>query len=454
MQLDYSTFLNSKRHVGSKHGFEPTFIPDALFDFQKFLVEWSIEKGRAALFEDCGMGKTIQELVWGENVHRHTNKPVLLLTPLAVSEQTQREGEKFGIPCFRSRNGEIKNGINIANYEKLHKFNPNDFAGVICDESSILKNFDGSRKHDITKFMRKMPYRLLATATAAPNDYIELGTSSEALGELGHIDMLSRFFKNDNNNVATKRMYGKAPKWRFKGHSELLFWRWVVTWARAIRKPSDIGFDDGDFNLPELIVNTYEMTPETSPDGTLFTVPAFTLKEQRDETKRTIDERCERVCELVSDKDTSLIWCNRNDEGNLLSDIIPDAVQITGSDSDEKKEEAFIAFANGEINRLITKPRIGAWGLNFQNCNHMTYFPTHSYEGYYQAVRRCWRFGQKRPVTVDIVLTEGEKRIQANLENKSKAASAMFVKLINEMNNAQEVITTETLEKEVIPSWV
>ena len=251
--MNYADFVASKSHEGADHGFSPTFMPSNLFDFQKAMVEYAVRKGRSALFEDCGMGKTAQLLTWAQNVIEHTNRPVLVLSPLAVAAQTLREAGKFGIEACRSSDGTLPGKLVITNYERLVHFSPSDFAGVVCDESSILKSFDGARKAEITAFMRKVPYRLLATATAAPNDYIELGTSSEALGHLGYMDMLNRFFKNDLNNSATRRHYGEAPKWRFRGHAEQPFWRWVCSWARALRKPSDLGFDDGRFVLPPLI---------------------------------------------------------------------------------------------------------------------------------------------------------------------------------------------------------
>lgn len=454
--VDYVEFLLSRQQRGADKGFDPVYIPDFLFDFQKHLVTWAIRSGRCALFEDCGLGKTPQQLVWAENVARKTDRPVLILAPLAVSSQTVREAEKFGIDCDLSRDGHVKNKITVTNYEKLCKFNASDFAGVVCDESSILKSFDGARKSEITEFMKRVEYRLLATATAAPNDYTELGTSSEALGFMGFMDMLNRFFKNDHNNSGTGRMYGEVVKWRFKGHAELPFWRWVTGWARACRKPSDIGFDDGRFILPSLIENEILVEPETMADGFLFNLPAATLPEQREEKKRTIRERCERVLELVEGRgDQSLIWCQLNDEGDFLEEIIPDSVQVSGADSDDKKEKIFLDFASGRIKRLITKPKIGAWGMNWQNCSHVVYFPSHSYEQYYQAVRRCWRFGQKSDVSVDIVMTEGERLIMKNLQRKNVAASKMFDNLVSEMNNSIKINTVKSFnKKEEFPSWL
>lgn len=453
--MTYAEFLERRSQLAGGDGFKPVNIPDYLFDFQKSLVDWSLTQGRSAIFADCGLGKTPMQLVWADNVVKHTNKPVLILAPLAVSAQTLREAEKFGIDCERSRDGKFKSEIVITNYEKLHLFDWKSFAGVVCDESSILKSFDGSYRQEITDFMRKVPYRLLATATAAPNDYTELGTSSEALGQLGFIDMLNRFFKNDQNNSSTRRLFGEAPKWRFKGHSELPFWRWVTSWARAIRKPSDLGFEDDGFILPALRESEHLIRSDAPADGFLFDVPAATLPEQRAEKKRTINERCEYAAKLVQHDDPAIVWCQLNDEGDTLEEIIPDAVQISGSDKDEKKEESFLSFINGETRVLITKPKIGAWGLNFQHCNHIVYFPSHSYEQYYQAVRRCWRFGQKRDVTVDIVLTEGEKLIMKNLQRKSDQAARMFDNLVSEMQNTLRIHKRQAFtNKEEVPQWL
>lgn len=388
-QIEYGSFLKSKTSEGSEHGFEPTFMPDSLKPFQKSMVEWSVRKGRAAMFEDCGMGKTFQSLVWAQNVAEHTNKPVLILTPLAVAHQTCREGEKFGIDVRRSSDGKIAGDIVVTNYHRLGEFDSSMFGGVVCDESSILKNFDGSFKNEITEFMKKIPYRLLCTATAAPNDYIELGTSSEALGYFGFMDMLNKFFKNDLNNSAIRRHYGEAPKWRFRGHAELPFWRWVCSWARAMRKPSDLGFDDAEYILPDLIEREHLVFSEFRPDGMLFEVPAMTLPEQRQEQRATVKDRCAMVARLVDHDRPALVWCHLDDEGDTLEKMIPGSVQISGKNKDEVKEERFLAFTDKQIRVLITKPKIGALGLNFQHCSHITYFPSHSYESYYQAVRRC-----------------------------------------------------------------
>lgn len=457
--LDYQAFLERKAHLGTMDGFTPSALPDFLFDFQRALVEYAVRRGRAAVFADCGLGKTGMELAWGEQVVRHTNKHVLLLTPLAVAEQTVREAEKFGIDCYRSPDGRLPSSatIVVTNYDRLHQFNPDDFAGVACDESSILKNFDGSTRLAVTEFLKKRPYRSLWTATAAPNDYHELGTSSEALGALGYMDMLNRFFRNDLNNSATGRAYGNVLKWRFKGHAEEPFWRWVTSWARALRKPSDLGFDDARFILPPLeevehVVAARSLRPGELVGGEI----ALGLKQQRDELRRTIPERCDTAASLVADTgQPALVWCHFNEEGDRLEQMIPDAVQVGGKDADEAKEEKFRAFIAGEIRVLVTKPKIGAWGLNFQHCAHVVDFPSHSFEQYYQGVRRCWRFGQTRPVRVDTITPEGGRGIVANRQRKSAQADRMFARLIEHMTAAVAIDRQRTYTiPEQRPTWL
>jgi hypothetical protein len=452
----YSEFVASKCQLGTKDGFDPIWMPSFLFDFQQYLVDWAIQTGRDAVLADCGMGKTAIQLVWAENVVRKTNRPVLVLTPLAVSGQTIREGEKFGIDCRRSSDGKIPHkGIVVTNYERLHHFNPNDFSGAVCDESSILKSFDGTRKGEITEFMRRMRYRLLCTATAAPNDYIELGTSSEALGYLGYMDMLNRFFKNDMNNSAQGRAYGEVVKWRFKGHAEEPYWKWVCSWARSVRKPSDLGFEDRNFILPPLVENEHFVEAKSLANGMLFAMPAVTMPEQRDERKRTIEERCQRVAELTNTGKPALVWCHLNPEGDLLERMIPGAVQVSGKDKDETKEEKFLDFASGKIRVIVTKPKIGAWGLNFQHCDHVVGFPSHSFEQYYQGVRRCWRFGQKNTVTADLVTTEGERGVLENLRRKAAQADKMFDRIVHYMSDAMHIDRSRQFQtKEEIPTWL
>jgi len=456
IDMDYKKYIEQKSNADKNHGFDPLFLPDYLFDFQRDLVEWSIRKGRAAIFADCGLGKSVMELVWGENVHRKTGGKVLLLTPLAVGIQMEQEAVKFDISAKRYGHNCDDAHIVVANYEKLHHFKPEDFTGVILDESSILKNFNGKIKHRINIFLRKIKYRLLATATAAPNDFIELGTSSEALGYLGFMDMLGRFFINEQQNCATKKDWrSNVVKWRLKGHAETFFWRWVTSWARAVRNPSDLGYSDEKFILPELNETERRLSISRPPTDMLFSLPAVGLKEVRDERRATIPERCSLVAELINKTNNfAVVWCNLNDEGDLLEKSISDAVQVSGKDSDDSKEKKLIAFSNGESRVLITKPKIGAWGLNWQHCNHVTFFPNYSYEQYYQAVRRCWRFGQKRNVNVDLVYTQGDAHSVGNLRRKKSQADIMFTNLVNEMNNSLNINTESLYEKKVeVPSW-
>ena len=463
MPETYQEFIQRKAHLSAGGGFAPLWMPDALFDFQSFLVDWSLRRGRGAIFSDCGSGKTPMQLTWAENVVRKTNKPVLVLTPLAVAAQTILEAEKFGIEAVRSVDGQAGRGVTVTNYERLDKFNWQDFAGVVCDESSILKNFDGARRGMITDFMKKLDYRLLCTATAAPNDFIELGTSSEALGDLGHVDMLNRFFVNRNNTIDQKGHWRgfSAPRsfegqgWRFKGHAREHFWRWVCSWARAMRKPSDLGFDDSRFVLPPLEEVEHLVEARMLHPGMLFHVPPQGLQEEREEQRRTLTERCEKAAELVTGTGQQAVcWCHLNDEGNRLASLIPDAVQVSGSDSTEAKEEKFLAFTSGSIRVLVIKPKIGAWGMNWQNCSHTTVFPSHSFESYYQQLRRFWRFGQKRPVRVDIIATNSGLKVLGNLQRKARQADEMFTELVAHMNDALR-IQGPTFNKEAeVPSWL
>lgn len=449
----YEAFLERKTQLGGDHGFEPVAMPSFLFPFQRALVEWAIRKGRAAIFADCGLGKTPMQLVWADNVVRHSNKPVLILSPLAVSSQTVREGEKFGIEVSRSVSGTHNGGITITNYERLHYFNANDFAGVVCDESSAIKHAKAKRRIEITAFMRKLKYRLLCTATAAPNDFIELGTSSEALGYLGFQDMLSRFFKQE-----TKKDYlgwGRA-KYRLRGHAATPFWQWVCSWARSCRKPSDLGFDDDGFNLPPITEREHKIGAGAVRPDMLFAMPAVSLPEQRAERRATMRERCQAVAETVADVDgPSVTWCHLNAEGDMLTRLIPDAKQVKGSMPTEAKEEILEAFQAGHVKRLVIKPKIGAFGLNWQHCHRVTTFPSHSYEQYYQAVRRCWRFGQTQPVEVDIFTTEGEIRVLENLKRKARQVDEMFALLVRHMNGARGVDRDYVFgQKEESPAWL
>ena len=456
--MGYQDFIKRKSQIETNAGFPPVWMPDFLFDFQRHLVEWSIRKGRAALFADCGLGKTPMQLVWAENVVRKTNGRVLVLTPLAVAHQTVREAEKFGIEAVYSREGKNLGKITVANYERLHYFDAKDFVACVCDESSMLKAIQGKRRRIVTEFMKKMDYRLLCTATAAPNDYIELGTHSEALGNLGQIDMLNTFFKSSDD---AQHVWNKAGdfwtkhKWLFKAHGEEAFWKWVCTWAMAIQKPSDMGFPDNNFHLPPLQVYQHVVDCPSAFEGELFPRVAVTLSEQRQERRLTMTERCERVADLVDHSEPAIAWCHLNPEGDMLEEIIPDAKQVRGATTDEEKEELLKAFSDGELRVMVTKPTIAGFGLNWQHCSHMTFFPSHSFEQYYQGVRRCWRFGQTNPVKVDIITTPGEAGVTANLNRKAEQAAKLFDRVVSLMSDASHSNNVPIFNhKEEVPSWL
>jgi hypothetical protein len=455
----YADFLARKTQLDGDHGFDPIDIPEFLFPFQAALVTWALRKGRGAVFADCGLGKTPMELVWAQNVYRHTGRPVLIAAPLAVTFQVASDASKFGIEAAISRDGVPSAPITITNYERLHQFDPDVYVGMACDESSAIKAFDGVRRAIVTEFMRRMPYRLLGTATAAPNDHVELGTSSEALGYLGYMDMLSRFFTNkERSSAAMGGRYARGDRtpWRLKGHAEHDFWRWVSSWARAIRRPSDLGFPDDGYCLPDLDYRQHLVcTESTADDDALFALPATTLAEEQEELRRTVPERSARAAELLGDADFAVAWCQRNDESALLAKLIDGAVEVRGSDPADAKEEALLAFTRGEVRVLVTKPTIGGWGLNWQHCHRMTFFPSHSYEQQYQAVRRCWRFGQRRPVRVDIITTPGGSRALANVQRKAAQAEKMFAALVAHMRDAVGIARADTYDKEVeVPPWL
>ena len=468
--MKYSEFLHKKSQLGGHHGFEPVWMPDFLRDFQAYLVDWNIRTGRAALFADCGLGKGPMGLVYAENVVRKTNGNVLILAPLAVSHQFVTEGEKFGIEVGRSIDGKPRGKITVTNYERLDKFNPDDYVGVVCDEISVLKHWSGATQKAVTRFMSKHQYRLGCTATPAPNDYIEMGTISEALGYMNYSDMLATFFRQMSDDEKKKRatasdiVHSKRLSWRviqsigqwvMRPHAFEPFWKWVSSWARACRKPSDLGnFSDAEFTLPPLHRHDHIVVPRTAPPGLLFSVPAFGLNQERAERRRTLDERAELAADLVKDSDCAVIWCHLNPEGDRLEKEISGAVQVKGSQSIEEKEELILSFLNGESRVLITKAKIAGLGLNMQRCAHVVTFVDHSYEKFYQCVRRCWRFGQKRPVRLDVIATEGEVNVKRNMDRKEKLASQMFDSIIAFMNDAQShTKNTDTIPVEV-PSWL
>ena len=438
--MNYEAFLDSKRHKPSKHGIDAKWLPSGMFDYQEYVTRYAIEKGRCAVFLDTGLGKTVIELAVAQNYVEHLNKPVLILTPLAVAFQFIKEAEKFGIGDISySKDGKFTTKIVVCNYERLDKFNADDFGCVILDESSILKNFAGATKAAVTSFMKRVKYRYLFTATPSPNDFIELGTSSEALGYMGYMDMLSTYFANNENNIRPQDI---GTKYYLKPHAYSAFFDWVSGWSISMRKPSDLGFSDAKHILPELNINYHSVHNEKNwiVDGQImmFNIVAKRMSEVREEQKMTQKERCERAVELSAPHDASVYWCNFNHEGELLAQMDKDAHEIKGGMDIDKKEEILLGFANGDIKKLITKPKMTAFGLNWQHCNHTVFFPTFSYEQYYQAIRRFWRFGQTKPVTVDIVHSDGQKRVVEGLTSKADKMNELFSKLNNQLNAAQE----------------
>ena len=343
----------------------------------------------------------------------------------------------------------------VCNYERLNKFEPNDFECVILDESSILKNFEGAIKNTITSFLKKVKYRYLFTATPSPNDFVELGTSSEALGYLGYTDMLTKFFKNNEDTISPMSI---GTQWRLKGHAKDAFFEWVSSWSISMRKPSDLGFSDEHHKLPELITNFHSVANDknmiVNNQIMLFNMIAKTQSEVRSENALTIDKRCERAVELANEYDTSVYWCNLNKEGDLLQKLDKNATQIKGSMSLEEKEEILLAFQRGEIKKLITKASITAFGLNWQHCNHTVYFPTFSYEQWYQAIRRFWRFGQKNTVIADMVFSDGQKRVIDSLMAKTQKANELFDKLNTNINRDFSIKKSEFNKNISIPNFL
>lgn len=451
----YAGFVRKKSQYINDKGFEPTWIPEWLHDFQKFLVDWSIRKGRSAIFADCGMGKTPMQLVWAQNVVEKTGKNVMIATPIAVGAQTVAEAAKFGIEAMRSRDGKMPatTGIVVTNYEQLHKYDPSRFGGVVCDESSSIKDAKSARKATVVEFLRTVPYRFLCTATAAPNDYWELGTSSEALGLLGFRDMITTFFKQETQKDGLG--WGRT-KYRFRGHAEDPFWAWVCSWARSLRMPSDLGFDDTNFVLPELIEREIVVQSSMLRSGMLLAIPANGMREEREERRNSLRERCEKAAEIsMACEGPCVSWCELNPEADLMEQLLTDVVQVSGSMSDDAKEEALIAFSRGQIKRLVTKPKIGAWGLNWQHCHDTTVFPSHSFEQYYQLVRRFYRFGQKSSVTASIIVSEGEQGITDSLKRKKYQLNRMFEGIVRHMKDCMSLSSTDFFPtKEELPKWL
>jgi len=456
--MKYEEFLSRKKHLIGEFGFEANYYPDCAFDFQKAIIERAVKKGRMAIFADTGLGKTLIQLSIAQNIVNHTNGRVLILTPLAVGFQFVNEAIERGITddIEQTKNGKYTKKIVVCNYERLGYLSPDDFEGVILDESSILKNFDGKIKHEITTFIKKVKYRFLSTATPSPNDFIELGTSSEALGYMGYMDMLTKFFKNNQNSVdSNNRNIGE--KFYLKPHAENDFFAWVNQWSIMVKNPSDLGFDNSRYILPKLIINKHIVENQSLIDVNgqvqMFTPIAKSMTEVRHEQKQTEQKRCEKAIELAANK-TSVYWCNTNNESALLKSMDLDAKEIIGSMSIDKKEEILVDFAKGNIERIITKAKMTGMGLNWQHCNHSVFFPTWSYEQYYQAIRRFWRFGQTKDVTIDMVISDGQTRVIESLEQKTEKAIHLYESLVKNVNTSFEHKTKEFNQEIIKPLFI
>ena len=453
---DYKAYLNSKVLIDIPTGMKVESINSKLYDFEKDITKWALNRGRACLFEDCGLGKTAQQLVWAENIRSKGH--VLILAPLAVSNQTVKEGKKFGIDLEYSRTGEkSKTGITITNYEMLNHFNSADFTGIVLDESSILKSYTGKYRSEIIEAFSQTPFRLACTATPSPNDLMELGNHAEFVGAMSRTEMLSMFFVHDG---------GETQKWRLKGHAENDFWKWVCSWAIYLRKPSDLGYEDGNFILPPL--NIHEIVVDvdhTKASETLFFMEAKTLQERQAARRDTTQMRCKQAADIANSfNEPVLIWCDRNDESALLHKLIKDSKEIKGSDDFKYKENTMLGFSDGTIPRLVTKPSIAGFGMNWQHCCKVLFVGlSDSYEQFYQAIRRCWRFGQKNPVDCYVITSSIEGAVVANIKRKELQAQQMAEGMIKNMHvyneqNIKGLQRSQTnylpQEKMIIPDWM
>lgn len=438
--MGYQEFLNSKVHKFIDAGFESDELNPNLFDWQESVVRWALRKGRACLFEDCGLGKTLQQLAWADAVPGK----VLVLAPLSVAGQTKAEADKFGIDAAVSMDGTVHPNITITNYEKADKFNFGDFQGVVLDESSILKSHTGRMRTAIIEGVQCVPYRLACTATPAPNDHMELGNHAEFVGALTRSEMLARFFVHDG---------GSTQSWRLKGHAKNDFWAWVATWAMMVRTPEDIGFQCEGYDLPPLTTHEHIVNVNIVNDGELFAAPAMTLTDQRKARKETLERRVKALADIVNASDDQwVVWCELNDESKALANAIDGAVEVSGGDSDHQKVAKFEAFQGGEARVMVTKPKIAGFGLNWQHSHHMGFVGlSHSWEQYYQAVRRQYRFGQTSPVNVHIVTTDAEIAVLDNIKRKQADADDMAAQMVDMMRGEMmEQIHGKVDEREMI----
>ena len=452
----YQTFLQTKQVRVQPVGMEIplTDLHSRLFPFQRALVQWALRKGRAALFAECGTGKTGMQLEWARLVHEHSGGDVLILAPLAVASQTIAEGVKLDIvvhPC-RSQ-ADVRPGLNIANYEMLAHFDTSHFTGIVLDESSILKSYMGKTKRALVDAFARTPYRLCCTATPAPNDVMEIGNHSEFLGIMPSSEMLMRWFINDTM---------QNGHYRLKGHAEKDFWQWVSSWAISLRKPSDLGYPDDGFSLPELQITRHYVDVDVTdsvPDGQLFRAPMMSATNIHKEMRITAADRAQAVAEMVNGfDDTWAVWCHTNYEADELKKRIPDAIEVRGSESIAEKERKITAFSNGQERVIIGKPQMLGFGLNWQHC-HKTAFVglSYSFEDFYQAVRRLYRFGQQYPVDVVIVAAETESPLVVTLERKMRAHMQMSESMVMDSVSLQEDLQLTIYNPQIpmiVPTWL
>lgn len=447
----YESFIQSKQIKAQTSGFvvDRASLHPTLFDFQRDIVRWALRRGRAAIFAGTGLGKTRMQIEWAMNVHRLTDGDVLMLAPLAVSAQTVREASSLGceITICRSQD-DVRPGLNITNYEMLHKFEPAKFKGVVLDESSILKSFTGKIRTELIESFALTPYRLACTATPAPNDYMEIGNHAEFLGVMSRAEMLSMFFVHDG---------GETQKWRLKGHAEDVFWKWVANWGVMLEKPSDLGYPDDGYILPPLSITDHVIEVEGDP--------ANTLSERQKARRETVAERVAACAEIVNGTDKPfLVWCDLNVESEMLSAAIPGAVEVKGSDKPSHKEQAMLDFAAGKIRVLVTKPSIAGFGMNWQQCADMAFVGlSDSFEQVFQAIRRCYRFGQTKPVNVHMITSSREGATAENIKRKEVDFKRMVSEMVRYTKDitAEEIRSTERDVTEympkrpiIIPKWI
>lgn len=441
MADNYQQFLESKQLTNKAVGFEISNedINPVAFDFQKAIIRWAVKLGRAAVFSDCGTGKSLVLLEWANLVCKHTGQDVLILSPLSVAHQTKREAEKFKIDTqvtVCKTQADVHPGINITNYEKLQHFDATKFIGVVLDESSILKAYSGKTRNQIIGMFDHTPYRLACTATPAPNDYMELGNHSEFIGSMSRVEMLSMFFVHDG---------GDTSQWRLKGHATNEFWKWLCSWAVMLRKPSDLGFEDKGFTLPKLnIVQHITDNTDAPMEGYLIPVQARTMTERRVARKSSLSDRVKLAAELANKSDEQwLIWCDLNAEGDALEKEISNCMQIAGKHDDDTKEIRMMGFVNQQYRVLVSKSSICGFGLNLQQCHNIMFVGlSDSYEQFYQAIRRCWRFGQTQEVNCHVITGALEGAVVANIQRKEKDAKEMTDEMVQHM----QVLNTEALK--------